>query len=158
ATVTYVFPMAISPNANTATAGEDYTATSGTLSWAAGEGGSKSLTIPLLADTAVEKPETFAVALIATGGDSPKISYTSIIIADDDAPSTTPVITLVPGSTSVQESAGYYTLTASLSQPTNHAVSVRYAFDQPPSGTAGSADVSMLPGSLLWGAGQSGPR
>lgn len=55
----------------TATAGQDYTATSGTLSWAAGDESSKSFTVPLLNDSSAEGTETVVLVLSnPTGGAS----------------------------------------------------------------------------------------
>ncbi|HAT11913.1 MAG TPA: hypothetical protein DCS97_15295, partial [Planctomycetes bacterium] len=52
-----------------ATSGSDYTAASGTLSWADGETASKTFTVAVLGDTAVEGDETVNLALSsATGG------------------------------------------------------------------------------------------
>src|SRR5262249_39744818 len=52
----------------TATAGSDYTATSGTLSFAAGES-TKTFTVPIIDDTAVENPETVILPVSnPTGG------------------------------------------------------------------------------------------
>jgi hypothetical protein len=47
----------------TATAGQDYTASSGTLTWANGELGDKTLSVPITNDTLVEASETFTVTL-----------------------------------------------------------------------------------------------
>src|SRR6478609_615699 len=47
----------------TATAGQDYTPASGTLSWAAGDGLSKSFAIPLVSDTVAEGVETVHLTL-----------------------------------------------------------------------------------------------
>ena len=53
----------------TATAGQDYTATSGTLSWAAGDGGRKVILIPIRDDSLAEGSETVHLTLSApTGG------------------------------------------------------------------------------------------
>jgi uncharacterized repeat protein (TIGR01451 family) len=69
----------------TATAGSDYTAANGTLSWAAGEGGSKSITVSIGGDTVDEPDETFTVTLSnATGGASLGASVVTVTIADDD--------------------------------------------------------------------------
>lgn len=46
-----------------ATGGTDYTAASGTLNWANGEAGIKSLGVTIIDDTAVEQAETVALAL-----------------------------------------------------------------------------------------------
>lgn len=71
----------------TATAGADYTAKSGTLNWAAGDGAAKTLTIPILGDTVDEPNETLRITLSSpTGGatlGSP--SQATLTINDDDA-------------------------------------------------------------------------
>ena len=82
----------------TATAGADYTATSGTLSWVAGDSANKSVTVPISEDTAVEGDEQFALALsnpsLATLG-SP--SGADVTITDNDVattdPTTDPIVT-----------------------------------------------------------------
>jgi hypothetical protein len=70
-----------------ARAGEDYTATSGVLSWANGEGGSKTFEIPVTGDTAAEGNETVMLALSdPTGGatiDSARGTSTLSILDDD---------------------------------------------------------------------------
>ena len=72
---------------STATAGSDYTATSGTLNFAAGET-SKTITVPIIDDTAVEGNETVNVTLSSpTGGatlGSP--ASASLTIVDNDSP------------------------------------------------------------------------
>ncbi|MGV3661762.1 MAG: Calx-beta domain-containing protein [Prosthecobacter sp.] len=56
-------------SAGTATAGPDYTTSSGTLTWPSGDMTPKTLTIPVVADAAVEGTENFTVTLSgATGG------------------------------------------------------------------------------------------
>jgi hypothetical protein len=53
----------------TATAGQDYTAASGTLSWAAGDESAKTFTVPILNDTTAEGAETIQLTLSnPTGG------------------------------------------------------------------------------------------
>lgn len=53
----------------TATAGQDYTAASGTLSWAAGDGSAKTFTVPLANDGVAEGTETVHLTLSnPTGG------------------------------------------------------------------------------------------
>lgn len=49
----------------TATAGLDYTATSGTLTWADGDGGPKTFTVSIPDDALVEGPERVALTLSA---------------------------------------------------------------------------------------------
>ena len=53
----------------TATAGTDFTAAAGTLTWAPGEGGAKSIVVSLINDTTMESDESFTVNLSnVTGG------------------------------------------------------------------------------------------
>jgi hypothetical protein len=51
-----------------AVAGQDFTASSGTLSWNAGQMGGKSIQIPILNDTTPEANEAFVVLLFAPSG------------------------------------------------------------------------------------------
>jgi uncharacterized repeat protein (TIGR01451 family) len=68
-----------------ATAGSDYTAAAGNLTWAAGDGGSKSISIPITNDTANEPNETLTVTLTnATGGASLGTAAATVTIVDDD--------------------------------------------------------------------------
>jgi Calx-beta domain len=69
-----------------ATAGSDYTATSGTLTFAAGET-NKSFTVPILNDTVHEDGESFTVALANPAGGTSLGGQSSatVAIADDDA-------------------------------------------------------------------------
>lgn len=70
----------------TATAGQDYTATSGTLTWAAGDESSKSFTVPILNDGAAEGTETVLFTLSnPTGGASLSAARgTSVLRIVDD--------------------------------------------------------------------------
>ena len=71
----------------TATAGTDYTATSGTLSFAEGES-SKTFTVPLIADTTNEPSETIVITLSSpTGGALLGVpTATTLTIVNDDQP------------------------------------------------------------------------
>jgi hypothetical protein len=72
----------------TAAAGSDYTATTGTLSWNAGDAAAKSFTVAITNDTAPESNETVALALsAATGGATLGApASATLTILDDDAP------------------------------------------------------------------------
>lgn len=74
-----------------ATAGEDFTAVSGTLTWSAGDGRSKTFQIPVQDDNAQEGNETIRVVLRnPTGGailDSER-STSTVTILDDDGSTT----------------------------------------------------------------------
>lgn len=68
-----------------ATAGSDFTATSGTLSWADGESSAKTIDISILNDSTQESRESFTVVLTnATGAATTSPTAISIDITDDD--------------------------------------------------------------------------
>lgn len=83
----------------TATAGSDYTAVSGTLSWPAGQGGYRSFTVPVLNDELIEGTEVATLSLgNATGAALGAPAEALLTILDDDNP---PVILVDPASLSV---------------------------------------------------------
>ena len=95
-----------------ATAGEDYTASSGTLAFTSGQT-SKMITIPILNDDDYEQPERFRVTLSnAAGATLPATPWASVSIADDE---TVPRASLED--VTVDEGAGTMTLTLRLSHP-----------------------------------------
>lgn len=68
-----------------AIAGNDYTAVSGSLAWAAGEGGEKSFSVPLLRSPLPEPPETFFVDLSNAGGASLAAPQTAAVTIHETA-------------------------------------------------------------------------
>ncbi len=68
----------------TATAGSDYVATSGTLTWVAGDVSSKTISITVNGDTTVEPDETFYVNLSNHGGASVAKGQGVGVIQNDD--------------------------------------------------------------------------
>ncbi|GIG22129.1 hypothetical protein Cch01nite_28530 [Cellulomonas chitinilytica] len=68
----------------TATAGSDYTAGSGTLTFAAGET-TKTVTVATTQDTATEPNETLTVTLSSPAGATLGLATTTVTIRDDDA-------------------------------------------------------------------------
>lgn len=97
----------------TATAGSDYTSTSGTLTFAAGEL-TKTFLIPITNDTTLEANETINVTLSSATGNATLGTLTSgtVTILDDDA--ITPMA-LSPASQTVNEAATALTFTVSRS-------------------------------------------
>jgi hypothetical protein len=76
---------------SSAVAGSDYTATSGVLSWGAGDAGAKSFTIPVIDDTTTENTETFFVTLNnPTGGATLGAPATSTVTITDNDVATGP--------------------------------------------------------------------
>ena len=90
--------------AETATAGSDYTETSGTLEFAPGET-SQEIVIPILEDEAVEEAETISLTVDNVGGNgtlgAPRTA--EITIADNETPADAVIIEESDGSTEVLE-------------------------------------------------------
>jgi plastocyanin len=77
--------IAYAATAGTATAGSDFTPTSGTLSWADQDSADKTFQVAILNDTLPESNETIQLALSnATGGATLGTSSGTITIIDDD--------------------------------------------------------------------------
>ena len=80
--------------AGTATAGADFTAVSGTLSWADNDDASKSFAVPVIADGTPEANETVQLALSSPSGgatiDPTRQTATLQILDDDVAPGNPP--------------------------------------------------------------------
>ncbi len=133
----------------TATAGSDYTAASGTLTWSAGSTGAQLLSVAVLSDILDEPDETFNITLSnavnATIADDTAV-YT---ITDDDA---TPSIELL-GNVTVGEGDGSVIVEVRLNGGSSTAVSVDYITAD---GTADSGDYNQVltPATLTWAAGQ----
>jgi uncharacterized protein YhjY with autotransporter beta-barrel domain len=71
---------------DTATPGVDFTATSGTLNWADGDGTPKTFTVTILDDAALEATESFTVSITAVGGGAQlgNTSSATVSITDND--------------------------------------------------------------------------
>ena len=94
----------------TAEAGDDYTATSGTLTFAAGET-VMAIIVPILDDAIYEPTERFDVTLSnPTGATLPTFPGARVIIAEDESPPTATIANVTVG-----EGAGTLTLTLTLS-------------------------------------------
>jgi hypothetical protein len=130
----------------TATPGSDYTATSGTLTFAPGEL-RKSFSLPILEDTYGEANETIVLALSnpvnATLG-SP--AGTTLTINANDTLS-------FSGNVSAREDAGAATITVRLNAPSSNPVTVDYASSDG-TATAGS-DYTATSGTLTFAPGET---
>jgi aryl-phospho-beta-D-glucosidase BglC (GH1 family) len=146
-TITYV-------TANgTATAGSDYVAKSGTLSFAAGET-TKSIDVVINGDTLVEVDETFQVRLTAASGATILTSQATGTIRNDDQPPPVPAIS-VGNATVTEGNSGTVnmTFTVTLSQASTSTVTVQYATAD---GTAtAGGDYNALSGTLTFAPGQT---
>jgi plastocyanin len=78
--------------AGSATAPQDFTATSGMLSWSDGDDAGKTITVPLVDDTAVEGSESFVVTLanVAGGAALGSPASATVTIGDNDGAAPTP--------------------------------------------------------------------
>ena len=121
-----------------AKAGEDYTATSGTLTFAPGEI-SKTITIPILNDDIYEDLESFFLDLRDPSGTAlPAIPTRAVEIASEDA-----VPTASMEDVTVDEGAGTMTLTLHLSHPSQPEISY-LASSGNVAGTATEGDDFLL--------------
>ena len=106
----------------TAKAGSDYTSTTGTLQFAAGQA-SATIDVPILNDAVEEGDETFTVALSDNFGSLFSNPNVTVVIADDELTAVRPRITIVGTATPEGSTAAFE---VRLSQPTTVPVSVRY--------------------------------
>jgi len=105
--------------------GLDFTDVTGTLSWANGESGDKSFTVPLLADSLDEISEKFTVILSSPlGAQLGSPSKASGIISDDDA---LPRINFTAAQQTAAEPGALASLTVQLSEISGRNVTVNLA-------------------------------
>jgi len=110
----------------TATAGLDYTTTSGVLSWLDGENGSKTFTVPIIDDTLDEAGESVIVNLSnPTGGATLGKANSSLIITDNDAAPTISINDVSQAEGNAGTSS--FTFTATLSSASGQTVTAEYA-------------------------------
>ena len=136
----------------TATAGQDYTAASGTLTFAPGVT-SQQFVVKVLGDTVVEPTETFAVKLANPSGASlGTATATGTVTNDDIAPATPPTVSIA-NATVAEGNSGTSTMsfTVSLSKAYDKAVSVGYTSANG-TATAGQ-DYTAASGTLTFAAG-----
>ena len=134
----------------TATAGSDYTATSGTVSWANGDTANKTFTVPITNDTLDEPNETFTVTLSSpTGGATLGIPSSATVTITDDDP--TPTVQFSAASSSGSEATTPASITVTLSAASGQTVTVNYATANG-TATAGS-DYTATSGTLTFNPG-----
>lgn len=141
----------------TATAGSDYVAKSGTLTWNNNNADDKSITFVINDDALVEGNETFTVTLSSTEIPLGAPSTTTVTIADNDtagSPGTISFESATPGS--VNESAGSIALNVNRLGGSTGAATVNYATSN---GTAlAGSDYSSASGTLSWADGDSSTK
>ena len=134
----------------TATAGSDYTATSGTLTFAPNQT-SQTIRLPIVDDTLDEVDETVALALSTpTNATLGALATSTVTIRDNDAP---PTVQFSTATLAVNESAGTAVFTATLSTVSSLPITVAYATSD---GTANApADYTPISGTLTFAPHQT---
>ena len=139
----------------TATAGSDYTAASGTLTFAPGDTADKTITVTVLDDALDEPDEDFTVTLSALTGTPVNAiidpATVTVTIGDDDAPTVS-----ISGPPTVVENGGPATFTVSLSAASGQAVTVTYTTADG-TATAGS-DYTAASGTLTFAPGDTADK
>ena len=122
----------------TATAGTDYTAATGSLTFDAGDS-SKTVSVTVTDDDVDEPNETFTVTLAVHSGATIEDGTATGTITDDDA---TPTVTLTLTPDSISETGGASTVTASLDHPSSQATTVTVTLAPVPPAVAGDYTLS----------------
>ncbi|MCW8973614.1 MAG: M4 family metallopeptidase [Gammaproteobacteria bacterium] len=141
-------------SSGSATAGEDYTLTAGTLNWADGDMADKSISVTLANDGIYEDNETVSLTLSnPTGGAGISTVTTTLTIIDDDP---APELSFTAASSQADEGDGSATISVVRSTNSNGAVSINYTVN---GGTAQSGnDYNLSPGTLSWADGDSASK
>jgi hypothetical protein len=137
----------------TATAGSDYVAASGTLTFAAGET-TKTVNVTINGDTVVEPNETFGVMLsTANGATLADASGQGTTTNDDTALPVLPTLSIADVAVTEGNAATTATFTVTLSAAATSAVTVNYATAD---GTATAAnDFTAASGTLTFAVGET---
>ena len=134
----------------TATAGTDYTAANGTLTFKAGDA-SQTVTVTVTGDDTDEPNETLTVTLSNESGATLADATGTGTITDDDGP---PAVTLVLTPASITENGGRSTVTASLDRPSSAATTVTVSATPVSPAVSGDYTLSANP-TLAIAAGQT---
>ena len=143
--------VAYATSDNTAAAGKDYTAASGTLTWAAGETGNQTFTISLTDDAVDESTEVIDVTLskVTNATLSDATSTVSITDADSSPTITIADMTIGENNTSVD-------MTVTLAGSSSSVVTVDYAASAVTASSTDFTDGSS--GTVTWAAEETGAK
>jgi aryl-phospho-beta-D-glucosidase BglC (GH1 family) len=148
--------VAYATSDGTGKAGTDYTATSGTLTWADGDAAAKPVALPVSAATGFSGTKTFSFTLSTVSGaslGSPASATVTIngSATSDDDETTAGALRFSASSYSAQQTAGTVTVTVNRTGGSAGAVSVQYATSN---GTASAGThYTAKTGTLNWAAG-----
>jgi hypothetical protein len=142
----------------TATAGSDYSAVSGTLTWINGDTSEKTFTVDIIDDNSFEGDETINLTLEnATGGATMGSPDTTVLtIVDNETASVPGTLQFSGANYSVNENGGEATITVTRVGGSSGAISVGYS-STGGTATAGS-DYTAVSGTLSWNDGDSSEK
>ena len=137
----------------TATAGQDYTGATGTVTFAAGET-SKTINIAVAGDATVEQDETFTVTLSAPSGATLGTATATGTITNDDVAVVAPKVSIGNASKSEGNSGtSNLAFTVTLDKAATSTVTVKYATSN---GTATAGDdYAAATGTVTFAAGET---
>lgn len=136
----------------------DYTGTSFTASWAAGQSGTQTISIPIVDDNNVEGSETFTVRITSASGGATISSAddATVTILDNDDPDPTPgVVSLTASTYDGSEDDGVASITLRRAGGSDGAITATVTAT---AGTAGTSDFTGTTFTANWNAGQAGTR
>ncbi|NJN51280.1 MAG: autotransporter domain-containing protein [Gammaproteobacteria bacterium] len=140
---------------DTATAGADFTAASGTVTWADGDGTPKTFTVAILEDTVLEPTETFSVEITNVLGGSAGNQLTGTVNITDNDDQVDPGRETVTGAegdtvsvTFAVAGAAPFTLASSIGTVTPNTLpapgNATFSFDIPAGTTSGTTFVATV--------------
>jgi hypothetical protein len=139
---------------DTAAAGTNYTATSGTLQWADGDTSAKTFSIPVSNATPFSGSKTFTIALSApSAGASIGSPGSATATISGDAAAPVGSLQLSASSYTVAQGAGSLTVTVTRTGGSSGAASVTY--DTPGGSAVAGTDFTAASGTLTWASGDA---
>jgi hypothetical protein len=145
----------------TAQAGGDFTAASGTISWADGDSTVKTITVPIIGDTVYEPSEQFSVQLGSpTGGASlGLITSATVTILNDDAAPSAGILSFDPNAYApVEGDSGSTAVTITVTRSGGSAGAVSVVVTTADGTAQAGSDYLTASATLSWAAGASGAR
>ena len=135
----------------------DYTAVSGTLNWNNGDATSRTISVPVVADSLLETIEQFQLVLsdVSPANSSVQLGLATATVSIADSTSIG-TIGIVSTEVTIAESAGVADIEVARINGTDGTVSVDYTLIEE-SATAGD-DFTQVSGTLTWADGESGIR
>jgi hypothetical protein len=140
-----------------ALAGPDFTALSGTLTWADGETAGRTIAVPVVDGDDVEATESFTVVLSgAVGAALGSPAVTTVTIVDNDVPPLAGTLQFEQSSYSVAEGAG--TISLRVTRESGSIGSVAVSVTTAAASATESVDYTRKSVALLWESGDTAPK